>query len=59
MQALKVIQGLEPENTNQFLIDLANCAADATIDSVTAVQRALSNEQPGSFPPPRKSVCLF
>lgn len=55
VQALKVIQGLEAEHTNQFLIDLADCAADATIDSVTAVQRALSNEQPGSFPPPRKS----
>lgn len=56
VRALKVVQGLEPELTNQFLIALAECAADSTIDNTAAVQRALANEQPGASPPPRKSV---
>ena len=52
---MKVIQGLEPEFTNQFLIALAECASDASIDNTTAVQRALAGEQAGASPPPRKS----
>lgn len=56
VKALRVVQGLDPEFTNQFLIALAQCAADATIDNTVAVQKALSNEAPGASPPPRKSV---
>eukprot|EP01039_Chlorochromonas_danica_P014220 gene14220-16572_t len=55
VRALKVVQGLEPEFTNQFLIALAECASDASIDNTAAVQRALAGEQAGASPPPRKS----
>jgi hypothetical protein len=54
---LKVVQGLEAELTNQFLIALAECATDPTIDNETALARCLAGEQPGTNPPPRKGVC--
>jgi TRAF3-interacting protein 1 len=56
VRSLKVVQGLEAEFTNKFLIALAECASDASIDNAAAVQRALANEEPGTSPPPRKSV---
>lgn len=40
--------GLEPENTNLFLIALADCAVNSNIDSEVAVRRCLSGEVPGS-----------
>jgi hypothetical protein len=59
VKAAKVVSGLEPEQTNMFLIDLAECAADPMFDSSEAVQRCLSGEVPGSRPPPVKKVTTF
>ena len=58
MQSINVVEGLEPEFTNEFLIALAECAADGSIDNTLAVRLALANEQPGNSPPPRISVCI-
>ena len=54
VQASRVVAGQEPENTNMFLIALAECAADPMYDSSEAVRRCLSGEAPGSQPPPVK-----
>jgi TRAF3-interacting protein 1 len=53
ISSLKVIQGLEPEKTNAFLLTLARCAIDSTINSPEAVIRTLNGEQPGQGPIPR------
>ena len=55
VRAAKVVSGLEPENTNLFLIALAECASDPAYDSAAAVGRALGGEQAGSGPPALKS----
>lgn len=49
---MKVVQGLEPENTNAFLLALARCAKNGNIDSAAAVGRTLRGETPGQGPPP-------
>lgn len=59
VKSLKVVQGLEPEYTNQFLIALAECATDGNLDFDEAVKRCLSGDQPGQGPPPFKRVSLF
>lgn len=51
VRAVKVVAGLEPEYTNEFLIAFAECAADASYDSVEAVRRCLAGEQAGSSGP--------
>lgn len=51
---LKVVQGLEPENTNIFLLELAKCAKNGSLDSQAAVNRTLSGGQPGDGPLPVK-----
>ena len=51
IRAAKVVAGLEPENTNTFLIAFAEVATDRNTDSNQAVQRTLSGETPGSGPP--------
>ncbi len=56
IRALKVVAGLEPENTNIFLIALAECASDRSIDNDQAVQRTLQGEEPGQRPKPTRSV---
>jgi TRAF3-interacting protein 1 len=51
VRAVKVVAGLEPENTNAFLSFFADCAVDATLDSATAVQRCLTGGVPdGNIP---------
>lgn len=54
MKSLKVVQGLEPELTNIFLIALADCAANSAFDNEEAVRRCLAGEEPGQRPPPLK-----
>lgn len=54
VKSLKVVQGLEAEYTNQFLIALAECANNMAIDSEEAVRRTLRGEAPGQSPPPMK-----
>lgn len=54
VSALKVVAGAEPENTNLFLIALAQVATDGSIDSAEAVKRCLAGEEPGSRSAPRK-----
>ena len=56
MRSLKVVQGLEPEYTNQFLIALAECSTDQNLNFQEAVQRCLNGEQPGQNPPPYRNV---
>jgi len=57
VRSARVVSGLEPENTNLFLIDLAECASDPMFDSEEAVRRCLAGELPGDRPPPvRKSM---
>lgn len=51
VRSVKIVAGLEPENTNIFLIELAECALDGTLDVDEAVQRTLDGEQPGEGPP--------
>ena len=51
VRAAKVVAGLEPENTNTFLIAFAEVATDNNTDSNQAVQRTLSGETPGTGPP--------
>lgn len=48
--------GLEPELTNQFLIDFAECANNSNLDSEAAVARCLAGEQPGERPPPLRNT---
>ena len=50
VRATKVVSGLEPENTNIFLIALVECASDGAYDSVAAVERCLGGEQAGTGP---------
>ena len=54
IRAAKVVAGLEPECTNQFLLALASVASDSNIDSQEAVRRCLGGEEPGSGAPPKK-----
>lgn len=54
VQSAKVVAGLEPENTNTFLLALIDCASDENIDNAAAVQRVLSGERPGDNPPPKR-----
>jgi TRAF3-interacting protein 1 len=51
---LKVVQGLEPEATNTFLIALARSAKNDGLDGRAAVARALAGEQPGEGPVPMR-----
>ena len=44
------MQGLESENTCNFLLALAQCASNPRVDSVSAVSRCLKGEQPGQGP---------
>lgn len=53
---IKVVAGAEPENTNLFLIALAEVALDSTIDGSEAVKRCLNGEEPGRGPIPRRKV---
>lgn len=52
LDPLKVVQGLECENTNMFLLTLARCAGNPNIDSRAAVSRTLNGEKPGEGPRP-------
>ena len=52
VKAAKVVAGLEPENTNMFLLSLVDCASDSSYDNATAVRRVLAGEAPGQSPPP-------
>ena len=54
VRAGKVVAGLEPENTNLFLIALAEVASDASCSSAQALQRFQAGESPGDGPPARK-----
>jgi hypothetical protein len=54
IRAAKVVAGLEPECTNQFLVALASAASDSNIDNQEAVRRCLGGEEPGSGAPPKK-----
>jgi len=54
-RSAKIVAGLEPENTNVFLIALAGAAADGRVDSLAAVRRCLGGEQAGTGPPAYKS----
>ena len=54
IRAAKVVAGLEPECTNQFLLALARVASDNSIDSPQAVMRCLAGEEPGSGALPQK-----
>ena len=47
----KIVSGLEPENTNVFLISLATCASDPNYDSNAAIDRCRGGEMAGSGPP--------
>ena len=50
IRAAKVVAGLEPENTSQFLITFANFASDDKFDSRAAVKQCLAGGQPGDAP---------
>jgi len=56
VKSLKVVQGLEPEHTNTFLIALAECASDPTLDNAAAVTRTLAGEFPVQNPIPRRQA---
>jgi hypothetical protein len=58
VKAAKVVAGLEPELTNVFLIEFADCAINSGIDNTEAVQRCLGGELPGSRPPPMRPVTI-
>ena len=48
--------GLEPENTNMFLLELIKlCVKPGSIDVAEAVKRVLNGEAPGQRPPPKIS----
>lgn len=51
----KVVSGLEPEFTNMFLISLAQCATDTSLDNAEAVRMCFDGLEPGAQPPPRRS----
>lgn len=50
IRATKVVAGLEPENTSQFLLALARFASDESFDSRAAVKQCLAGGQPGDSP---------
>jgi TRAF3-interacting protein 1 len=52
VKSAKVVAGLEPENTSQFLILLGTYAANPNCDSQSAVRRFLEGDQPGDGPAP-------
>lgn len=54
IRAAKVVAGLEPENTNIFLIALAECASDRNLDNEQAVRRTLQGEEPGQGAKPTR-----
>lgn len=56
VKSARVVSGLEPENTNAFLIDLAECAGESMYDNAEAVRRCLAGEKPGERSPPLKNV---
>lgn len=56
MRGAKVVAGLEPENTNAFLLAFAECASDPNIDNAEAVRRCLGGETAGSGPLPVRQV---
>jgi hypothetical protein len=56
MKSIKVVAGAEPEFTNAFLLALAQCAANPSIDNNAAVQRCLNGEMPGNGPIPLRQV---
>lgn len=58
VSAMKVIAGHEPENTNIFLLSLAEVAMNGSINSISAVQRTLNGELPGQGPIPLAQVSL-
>ena len=55
VSSLKVVAGLEPEYTNEFLIALADCASNPEFDNALAVKRCLDGEVPGAGPIPLRS----
>lgn len=59
VRATKVVAGLEPENTNMFLIALAEVAGDSSYSSTSALQRFQAGERPGDGPPARKVRAHF
>ncbi len=59
VRSLKVVQGLEAEYTNKFLIALAECASNPAIDNDEAVRRCLRGDAPGQGPLPMKRVSAF
>eukprot|EP00595_Chromulina_sp_UTEXLB2642_P002924 CAMPEP_0196766108 /NCGR_PEP_ID=MMETSP1095-20130614/18631_1 /TAXON_ID=96789 ORGANISM="Chromulina nebulosa, Strain UTEXLB2642" /NCGR_SAMPLE_ID=MMETSP1095 /ASSEMBLY_ACC=CAM_ASM_000446 /LENGTH=658 /DNA_ID=CAMNT_0042126301 /DNA_START=118 /DNA_END=2091 /DNA_ORIENTATION=- len=52
----KVVAGSEPENTNLFLIALAEVSIDSSIDSALAVRMTLSGSLPSPDKIPRKNT---
>lgn len=59
IRASKVVAGLEPENTNMFLLALVECATDSSYDSNAAVRRCLAGEQPGDGPAAKMKVLPY
>lgn len=55
VKAGKIVSGLEPENTNSFLLALAECASDSSYDNAEAVGRCLAGVLPGQGPLPRRN----
>jgi TRAF3-interacting protein 1 len=56
VKGAKVVAGLEPENTSQFLILLGEYAADKNCDSGAAVRRLLNGEKPGDAPAAKRAT---
>lgn len=50
-----MVSGLQPELTNAFLVALAECASDSSLDNAEAVRRCLAGEKPGFGPIPLKT----
>jgi TRAF3-interacting protein 1 len=55
IRAAKVVAGLEPECTNVFLLALAKCATNPSINNAAMVQRSLAGDLPGSTATEAKS----
>ena len=56
MRSAKVVAGLEPENTNLFLIAFARCATEGSYDSDRAVKLCREGAVAGSVPPVLKGM---